>query len=130
MGTASRLLSFSIGDFMLTAILLSRFLLAHADAQGELSVFTLLSHQLRWHAEHAHQGRITVLVFSPDGLSLASGGQDGRVRVWDTETGELRHAFYHGSPVEQLHWSPNHLLASTSEANLQVWFVSPPTPVC
>lgn len=115
---------------MLTAILLTHFLLAHADARGELSVSTLLSHQLHWRIPQAHQGAITVLAFSPDGLFLASGGEDGQVQVWDTETGALRHAFCHGSPVEQLHWSPNHLLASTSDMHIQVWFVQPPAPVC
>ena len=115
---------------MPTAILLSHFLLAHADEQGDVCVETLLSHQLRWRVPHAHQGAITTLAFSPDGLFLASGGQDGRVQVWDTETGSLRHAFSHGSPVQQLHWSPNHLLASTSDVHLRVWFVQPSAPVC
>jgi WD40 repeat protein len=108
---------------MLTAILLSHFLLASADVQGELSVFTLLSQQLRWRIPDAHQGAITVLAFSPDGFSLASGGDDGLVQIWHTDTGELLHTFCHGSPVDLLHWSPNHLLASTSPAHLRVWFV-------
>ena len=114
---------------MLTAILLSRFLLASAEASGELSVETLLSHQLRWRVP-AHQGAITVLAFSPDGLFLASGGLDGQVHVWHTETGALCQSFSHGFPVERLHWSSNNLLASTSQAHLQVWFVQPPAPVC
>lgn len=115
---------------MLTALLLTHFLLAHADAQGELSVSTLLSHQLCWRVPHAHQGKITALSWSPDGCLLASGGQDGQVQVWQKDTGELLQSFCHGSPVEQLHWSPNHLLASTSEQHLRVWFVQPAAPVC
>jgi len=117
------------GD-MLTAVLLTCFLLATGDEHGMLCVSTLLSHHTRWQVLHAHQDAITALAWSPDGLLLASGGQDGLVQVWDTETGALRHVFCHGSPVQQLHWSPNHLLASTSETHLQVWFVQPSAPIC
>lgn len=114
---------------MLNALLLSRFVLAHADAEGAVWVTTLLSHQLRWRVPQAHHGMVTALAFSPDGLYLASGGQDSQVQVWNTETGALCQTFLHGSPVEQLHWSPNHLLASTSQDHLQVWLVSS-SPVC
>lgn len=115
---------------MLTAILLSHFLCASGGTQGELSVSALLSHHTRWRIPHAHEGAITALAFSPDGFMLASGGQDGLVLVWQADTGELLQSFCHGSPVEHLHWSPHHLLASTSDVHLRVWFVQPPAPVC
>lgn len=115
---------------MLTAILLTHFLLASGDAQGELRVSSLLSYHTRWCVPNAHQDTITALAWSPDGHLLASGGQDGRVLVWQADTGELLQSFCHGSRVEQIHWSPNHLLASTSEMHLRVWFVQPSAPVC
>lgn len=113
---------------MLKALLLSHFLSAHADTEGTVWVTTLHSH-VRWRVPHAHQGAVTVLAFSPDGCSLASGGQDGRVLVWEMETGHLRHSFQHSFPVEQLHWSSTHLLASTSQEHIQVWSVQPPSSV-
>lgn len=113
---------------MLNALLLSQRLLAHADAEGAVWVTTLFSHQLRWRAPQAHQGVVTVLAFSPDGRLLASGGQDGLVQVWDTATGTLSQTFRHGSPVELLHWSPTHLLASASQDHLQVWVLAPTAP--
>jgi WD40 repeat protein len=115
---------------MLTTILLTRFLLASGDTQGELSVSSLLSHQTHWCVPYAHQGMITALAWSPDGHLLASGGLDGLVHVWKANTGELLHSFCHGAQVEQLRWSPGSLLVSTSGAHLRVWFVQAGEPVC
>ncbi|ACO70274.1 predicted protein, partial [Micromonas commoda] len=38
-------------------------------------------------AAGAHDGRVTALQITPDGLYLASAGTDGRVRVWDLSDG-------------------------------------------
>lgn len=40
---------------------------------------------LRGHPEY-----VTALAFSPDGKTLASGSQDGSIRLWDPATGEAR----------------------------------------
>jgi WD40 repeat protein len=37
-----------------------------------------------------HGGRITTLAYAPDGKTLASGAEDRTVRLWDTQSGELR----------------------------------------
>jgi WD40 repeat protein len=54
-----------------------RSLLAATQAQPQLE--RLLS---------GHEDVIRTLAFSPDGKTLASGGEDGTIRFWDTETGE------------------------------------------
>src|SRR5438552_1498321 len=40
---------------------------------------------------HVGKGNVTTIAFAPDGKTLASGGWDETVRLWDVETGkELR----------------------------------------
>lgn len=36
-----------------------------------------------------HVGPVNAIAFSPEGTRIASGGDDGTVRLWDTETGAL-----------------------------------------
>lgn len=44
---------------------------------------------------HGHSSRISALLFTPDGKTLISTSQDKTIRLWDVETGELRHTLRH-----------------------------------
>ena len=47
-----------------------------------------------------HEGRVNDLVFSSDGRTIISGGDDGRVLLWDSGTGSLRELAGHTGPVQ------------------------------
>ena len=75
-----------------------------------------------WSIETAQpRGRVWALDFSPDGKSLASGGDDGVVRIWNVETGKLRSVLLaHGGQSMKIRWSPDGKhLASFSQNQLQ-----------
>jgi WD40 repeat protein len=71
------------------------------------------------------QGNVTTLAFSPDSKTLASGGWDDMVRLWDVSTGkELRRLFAHQAMIARVAFSPDgKVLASRGglDAILRLW---------
>jgi WD40 repeat protein len=55
--------------------------------EADLHVYDLEAAAKPVFIRRAHEGGVSVLGFSPDGLRLASGGVDQTVRVWESATG-------------------------------------------
>jgi len=73
---------------------------------------------------YRHVGRIFALAFSPDGKTLAAGGWDGSLRLWDVATRkELRQFVGHLGWIQSVAFSPDgKLLASAGKDKIiRVW---------
>ena len=72
----------------------------------------------------ADPGQVRALVFLPDGTRFASGGSDGKIRVWDLETGnQLFSLSAHDGLVLALAVSPDgkRLASGGSDAVVRLW---------
>jgi WD40 repeat protein len=72
----------------------------------------------------APPGMVFPVAFAPDGQTLASGGRDGTVRLWQVKTGQLLHTLRgHTNAVSLLAWSPDgKILASGSpDRTVRLW---------
>lgn len=58
------------------------------------------------------RGVVKAVAYRPDGKLLASGGDDGTIRLWDTSSGKLIRMLI-GDPVESLSWSKDGKLLAT-----------------
>ena len=82
--------------------------IARGTDEGDIGIRRIVSGSERWSVAKAHQGAVRVIVWSPDGSALASGGDDAIVKVWAVLTGMIV-ALYtqHTGPITALDWSPD-----------------------
>jgi WD40 repeat protein/DNA-binding XRE family transcriptional regulator len=88
---------------------------AAATKRGELGVWHVGAGTRRrlW---QAHTDQVRTIDFRPDERSLATGGQDGMVKLWDPEQGTLLWTGWHTGAVHKVAFSPDgRTLASGGE---------------
>jgi WD40 repeat protein len=95
-------------------------LIAAAREDGSIGICDMFS-GVTLRVLERHDGGATCVAFHPNGLTLASGGWDNRVRLWETTTGrELLPPKGINSPVYDVAFSPNsnQLAVSTADATV------------
>ena len=70
-----------------------------------------------------HSDVVTSIAISPDGQSLATGSEDGTIRIMDLRTRELIRVLKDAGKVQSVSFSPDsRTIASTSEdGKIMVW---------
>jgi WD40 repeat protein len=56
---------------------------------------------------------VTALAFSPDGLTLVSGGTDGNIRFWQVSNGALLKTLYYANQANSIAFSPDGALLAS-----------------
>ena len=67
---------------------------------------------------------VNPVAITPDGKTLASGGEDGTIRLWDLQTGKLKNTFKgHTSAVYVLVFSPDGqtLASGSADESIKLW---------
>jgi len=70
-----------------------------------------------------HSDPICCVAFSSDGSLLASASYDGHVKIWETETGVLKHDFCTSADFDWVRWNPGSdvVSAGSKDGNIWVW---------
>lgn len=72
-----------------------------------------------------HEGGVAALTFSHNGRLLASGGLDGRVKIWETESWEPIDELSHGDKLASIAFSHDgSLFVSAGERGAKIWEAS------
>lgn len=73
-----------------------------------------------------HGSKISIAVFSPDGLKVCTGASNSTAKLWDCLSGRIIHILQHANGVTAVTFSPNGLsiLTGTEQGMVQEWNVA------
>lgn len=71
----------------------------------------------------AHYGSVRTVAYSPDGKFIASGSNDGTLKLWDTTTWNVVYTREHERVVNDVAFSPNgkYIVSGSSDSTVRIW---------
>ena len=99
-------------------------ILASSGEDGRIQLWDITTHKcIRVFQEH--NSKISAVAWSPDSKTIAS-SNDGEIKLYSTETGELITTLEHDSEIDTIAWSSNgKILASGSnDSTIKLWDVN------
>ena len=94
------------------------------DLIGRIFLWDVVTHRNIATFQAAMEG-VIALAFSPDGKTLASGSRDGKVKIYDVETGENRSLAGHAAEVRSIVYSPDGTqiasLGEYDDSTIKLW---------
>ncbi len=111
-----------VGDYVTdAAISRDGVLAAVGTGAGEVVAIETATGKLRWRRP-AHEGGVLTLAFSPRDPVLATGGQDGRARLFGIDGRSIAELPGAGGWVDHVAWAPDGTrLATSSGRVLRLW---------
>lgn len=84
------------------------------------------------HTFKGHEGWITSVAFAPDGNSIASGGYDKSIRIWNVYSGELIQKIETDNAINSISYMPNNrqIITGTRGNIAQLWNIESSKEEC
>ncbi|NJK52641.1 MAG: hypothetical protein HC936_07060 [Leptolyngbyaceae cyanobacterium SU_3_3] len=73
-----------------------------------------------------HRDRLRAIAVSPDGLLIASAGDDAEIRLWDVQTGDCQQILVgHQNRIRGLKFHPNgrFIISGSFDETIRIWDV-------
>ncbi len=100
-------------------------LIAYGTVSFEIKIYEAKSWNLK-HILEGHKNTPTVMAFSPDSRVLASGSSDGKIILWDVQTGEKKIEMEERGAVRSLAFSPDgrNIATGSFDNMIKIWDTS------